>query len=378
VELSTDLALADFRQEARTWLEENVPDEPRPTTLGREVRDYDAEWQRRQYDGGWAGIDWDAEYGGRGLTLLQQVIWYEEHVRARAPGNGVFAAAIAHAGPTLILRGSNEQKAFYLPRILSGQTPWCQGFSEPGSGSDLASLRCRGVVDGDHIVVTGSKIWTTNAQWADYCELLVRTDPNAAKHKGITWLIASMHLPGIKVRPITSIDGYPHNCEVFFDEVRIPLTEVVDQVNNGWSVAMSTLAEERGPAFLNERLAQITLVDELIDYARESGKLRDEALADRLAQARAMAAALRSTAYYQVSTTRKGEQPKADTTAARTFFVQLQLITGRLAVDVLGPKALEWTPWTQHWLGEFSGPIGGGTVDIQKNIIGERVLGLSR
>jgi alkylation response protein AidB-like acyl-CoA dehydrogenase len=276
------------------------------------------------------------------------------------------------------MRGSEEQKAFHLPKILKGEAPWCQGFSEPGSGSDLASLRCRGVVDGDELVITGQKIWTSFGQWCDYGELLVRTDPDVPKHKGITWVIMDMHLPGVDIRPIRAIDEYPHNCEVFYDEVRVPLANVVDKVNNGWSVALSTLAAERGPGFLDSRLAQIVLVDELIEHARSTGQLKDEALADRLAEARAMAAALRSMAYYQVSTAKKGEMPGSETTAIRTFFVELEMVIGRLAVDVLGPKALEWQPWTEHWLAEFAGPIAGGTKDIQKNIIGERVLGLPR
>jgi alkylation response protein AidB-like acyl-CoA dehydrogenase len=378
VELDTSPELKDFREEARTWLEENVPTEPRPETVGPEVRAYDVEWQRRQHEGGWAGIDWEPEYGGRGLSLIQQVVWYEELVRAKAPGPGVFAVAFGHAGPTLIMRGSEEQKSFYLPRILRGETPWCQGFSEPGSGSDLASLRTRGVVDGDELVITGQKTWTSFGQWCDYGELLVRTDPDVPKHKGITWVIMDMHLPGVDIRPITGIDGYPHNCEVFYDEVRVPLANVVDRVNNGWSVALSTLAAERGPGFLDSRLERIVFVDELIEIARSTGQLRDEALADRLAEARALAAALRSMAYYQVSTARKGEMPGAETTSIRTFFVELQILIARLAVDILGPRALEWQHWTRSWLAEFSGPIAGGTKDIQKNIIGERVLGLPR
>jgi alkylation response protein AidB-like acyl-CoA dehydrogenase len=276
------------------------------------------------------------------------------------------------------MRGNEAQKAFHLPKILTGESPWCQGFSEPGSGSDLASLRTRGVVDGDELVITGSKIWTTFAQWCDYGEMLVRTDPEVSKHNGLTWLIMDMHLPGVDIRPITAIDGHPHNCEVFYDEVRVPLAAVVDGVNNGWSVAMSTLAAERGPGFLDSRLHQIVLVDELLEHARATGQIRDDALADRLAEARAMAAALRSMAYYQVSTARKGEMPGAETTAIRTFFVQLEILVARLAVDILGPEALEWRPWTRAWLEAFSAPIAGGTTDIQKNIIGERVLGLPR
>ncbi|MEU9272613.1 acyl-CoA dehydrogenase family protein [Streptomyces sp. NPDC048251] len=378
MELDTSPHLKDFREEARTWLEENVPGERRPESDGPEVREYDAEWHRRQYEGGWAGIDWEPEYGGRGLSLIEQVVWYEELVRAKAPGRGIFSVAFGHAGPTLIVRGSEQQKAFHLPKILKGETPWCQGFSEPDAGSDLASLRTRGVVDGDELVITGSKIWTSYAQWCDYGELLVRTDPDASKHKGLTWLIMDMRLPGVDIRPITSIDGWPHNCEVFYDEVRVPLTSVVDRIDNGWSVAMSTLAAERGPGFLDQRLELIVMVDELIDHARGTGLLRDDAVADRLADARAAAAALRSMAYYQVSTAKKGESPGAETTAIRAFTVQLQEQLTRLAIDILGAGALEWHPWTRRWLVDFAAPIAGGTKDILKNIIGERVQGLPR
>jgi alkylation response protein AidB-like acyl-CoA dehydrogenase len=262
--------------------------------------------------------------------------------------------------------------------MLRGETPWCQGFSEPDAGSDLAALRTRAVIDGDDLIVTGSKIWTSYGEWCDYGELLVRTDPAVPKHRGLTWVIADMHTPGITVRPITSIDQFPHNCEVFYDEVRIPRSNIVGAVNDGWNVAMSTLAAERGTGFLYRRLGEIVFVDELIEYARQSGKLKDEALYERLGYARAMAAALRSTAYYQASAEKKGERPGAETTATRTFSAQLELIVGRLAVDILGPDALAWSSWSEDWLRRFSAPIGGGTTDIHKNIIGERVLGLPR
>ena len=378
MDLNTDPAIDDFRQEARAWLTENVPAEPRPVTAGPEVREYDERWQRRQYEGGWAGIDWEPKYGGRGLSLLQQVIWYEESLRAGAPGYGVFMIAFAHAGPTLIMRGSEDQKKFYLPRILKGETPWCQGFSEPGSGSDLASLSCRGVVDGDEIVISGSKIWTSFAQWCDYGEMLVRTDPDAPKHKGLTWLIMDMHLPGVDPRPIVGLDGFPDFCQVFYDDVRVPLANVVDKVNNGWSVAMATLSAERGLGFATRRLNEIVLVEELLEYARDRGMLKDQALADRLAHARALGAAVRSTIYYQVSNASGDEKSAAESTAGHTFYVQFRKMVSRLAIDILGAEALSWNPWSEHWLSTFAESIAGGTIDIQKNIIAERVLGLPR
>ena len=376
--LNNTAEFAAFRDLARTWIEENKPSESRPHTFGPELREYDSAWQRQQFQGGWSGIDWEPEYGGRGLSLFQQIIWYEELVQAGAPLDTVFTVAFGHAGPTLIARGTEAQKSFFLPRILRGETPWCQGFSEPNAGSDLASLQTKGVVDGDEIVITGQKTWTSYGQWSDYGELLVRTDPQVAKHKGLTWLVMDMHLPGVDIRPITSIDGFPHNCEVFYDEVRVPLANVVDGVNNGWSVALSTLAAERGPAFLDQRLGLVRHVDDLVAYARETGKITDESLYNRLAEARAAAAAVRAMAYLQVSLARKGEQPSSETTSVRTFYTQLTIEVARLGLDLVGEQALEMVPQARHWLGRFSATIAGGTKDIQKNIIGERVLGLPR
>jgi alkylation response protein AidB-like acyl-CoA dehydrogenase len=222
--------IAEFRDEVRTWLHENQPGEPPP--LGsQEVRAWSSEWQRRQYDAGWAGIDWPAEYGGRGLSFLKQIVWFEEYVQSGLPiGRSCFVVALAHAGPTLIARGSDEHKARYLPPILRGEEPWCQGFSEPGSGSDLASLSTRAEIDGDELVVNGQKVWTSYAHLADFQELLVRTDPSVPKHTGITWAICDMRSPGIEVRPIRTIDGGAHFSEVFYEDVRIPLTNVVGAI----------------------------------------------------------------------------------------------------------------------------------------------------
>ncbi|MEN3357103.1 MAG: hypothetical protein V7637_1085 [Mycobacteriales bacterium] len=377
MELSNTAELAEFRDQARTWLAENVPAQPRPRTTGPELREFDEAWQRRQFDGGWAGIAWDTGYGGRGLSPLQQITWYEELVRAGAPDSSVFIVALAHAGPTLIARGDEEQKRYHLPRILRGEAPWCQGFSEPEAGSDLANVRCRGVVDGDELVITGSKIWMTNAEHCDYCELLIRTDPGSTRHAGLTWVIMDMRVAGVDVRPITSIDGWPHNCQVFFDEARVPLRNVVGGVGNGWSVAMSTLAAERGPAFVDTRLAAVVFVDELIDHARASGKLADEKVYAELAELRAEAAALRSMAYYQ-ATTADPTAPSSESVAVRAFFVQVVGRIGRAVLELLGPDVVESSPWTRRWLFDLSEPIAGGTIDIQRNIIGERVLGLPR
>lgn len=373
----SDKELKLFRDEARTWLDQNVPSEPRPPH-GPEVRAFDAEWQRRQYDGGWAGIDWEIEHGGRGLSLIKQIIWYEELVNAGAPTETCFGVALGHAGPTIIMRGDEEQKRFYLPQILRGETPWCQGFSEPGAGSDLANLRTRGRIEDGHLIVTGQKIWTTWGHWADYGELLVRTESQGSRHGGLTWVVVDMHSPGVDIREIPQIDLQAEFCEVFYDDVRIPLDAVVGGIGNGWSVAMSTLGAERGTAFLNSRLADIRLVDDLIEHARARDLLANEAVAERLAVLRAEATAIRSMAYLQVSSARPDGTPGPESTAVRTFYVQLQQRIARAAIDLLGQDAIAWNPWVQHWLTEFAATIAGGTKDIQKNIIGERVLGLPR
>lgn len=374
-----DEDLRRFREEVRTWLSENNPGSPPPFDSGGEVRTWAAAWQRKQYDAGWAGINWPAEYGGRGLSFSKQIVWFEEFVQAGLPvGRNCFVVALAHAGPTLIARGSEEHKSQYLAPILRGEDVWCQGFSEPGSGSDLASLSTRAEIDGDELVVNGQKVWTSYAHLADLQELLVRTDPSAPKHKGITWVICYMKAPGIEVRPIRTIDGGAHFSEIFYTDVRIPLANVVGEINDGWSVAMSTLAIERGPAALDYQLGTLRDIDDLIELAKSNGRIRDDELAVRLAQVRADGAALRSMTYLSVAESLSGSAPSAMTTAVRTFWGELQHKVGRLAIDVLGPESLELGQWSEYWLTQFSAGIAGGTKDIQKNIIGERALGLPR
>jgi alkylation response protein AidB-like acyl-CoA dehydrogenase len=379
-----------FREEVRTWLHEHVPAGPRPHGDGPEIRDYDAAWQRAQHDGGWAGIAWPAEYGGRGLSTIQQLIWYEEYARADAPWIGACFVGINHGGPTLIARATDEQKAFHLPRILRGESIWCQGFSEPEAGSDLASLRCRAEIDGDELVVTGQKIWTSFAHVADYQELLVRTDPDAAKHKGITWVICDMHLPGIEVRQIPTMDRGAEFCEVFYDEVRIPLANVVGDLNDGWSVAMSTLAFERGTGFMAEIIHTTRTVELLIDEARtRTGRggrplIADDELARQLATLQAEVTVLRSATYRAISRNIRRGAPGPEGSMLRLVYGELTQRLQRLAVDVLGVDALGYRPLrdggqsTGLWLRSFAATIGGGTSEIQRNIVGERVLGLPR
>jgi alkylation response protein AidB-like acyl-CoA dehydrogenase len=397
-----------FRARARAWIEENMPaGRPAEGDLAAR-RAFDCAWQRKMFDAGWAGISWPKEYGGRGATLMEQLIWYEEFASAGAHEPNTLFVGLNHGGPTLIACGSEEQKAFHLPKILRGDVVWCQGFSEPGAGSDLAGLQTRAVIDGDDLVITGQKIWTSFAQIAEYQELLVRTDPDASKHKGISWVICPMDAKGIDIRPIRTIAGVEDFCEVFYDEVRVPRANIVGQMNDGWRVAMSTLGFERGTAFLAEQVRLARTVDALVELARGrpyegSGAthgggspktaLDDDEIARRLALLRAEVEALRSMTYRSVSRTARTGVPSAEASLIRLFFSELHQRVYGMAIDILGPGALErdsgghrgeanargrHESWVLGWLTAFSSTIAAGSKDIQRNIIGERILGLPR
>ncbi|CAN5275008.1 acyl-CoA dehydrogenase family protein [soil metagenome] len=380
----------EFRDEVRTWLGENAPTETRPHDYAA-IREYDLGWQRTQYEGGWAGISWPVEYGGKGLSVIEQMIWYEEYGRAGLPGMDATFVGLNHAGPTLMSRASDEQKSKHLPRILRGEVIWCQGFSEPGSGSDLASLSTRAIVDGDDLVVNGQKIWTSFAHLADWQELLVRTDRTGSKHHGISWVICDMHTPGIEVRAIKTMDGEAEFAEVFYDDVRIPLANVVGELNQGWGVAMSTLAFERGTAFTASQVRLSSLVEELIEIARTrtgpDGKrpaIADDEIARRLGMARAEVAALRAMTYVGISRSEKTGTPGSEGSIVKLYYTELHKQVAQLAMDLLGADGLRFVSrwmnngWTGEYLASFSLSIGGGTSEIQRNIIGERVLGLPR
>ncbi len=383
----------EFREEARTWLRDNLPTEERPPE-GDEMRAFDLAWQRTLFDGGWAGINWPTEYGGRGLTDIQQMIWYEEFAKANPPftlNNSCTFVGNLHGGPTIIVNGDEEQKATYLPRILRGEDVWCQGFSEPGAGSDLGGLSTKAEIDGDHLVVNGQKTWTSYAHVADVQELLVRTDPTAPKHKGITWVICDMRTPGIEIREIRTMSHVTDFCEVFYDDVRIPLSNVVGGINNGWRTAMSTLSFERGTAFMADQVELAATVERLIEEAGTrvgpDGRrpaIADEELARRLAVARAEVAALRALTITGISRNARTGVPGPEGSIVRLFHGELHQRVYQLALDIIGADALRLTPvdgegvWTGPYLQSFAYTIGGGTTDIQRNIVGERVLGLPR
>ena len=373
-----------FREELREWLWINVPAEKPPH--GRfEMRDFDMAWQRTQYDGGWAGISWPKEYGGRGLSLVEQVIWYEEAARANAPEVRCAFVGLYHGGPTLIVNATEEQKAFHLPRILRGDAVWCQGFSEPGAGSDLAGLSTRAEIDGDELVVSGSKIWTSYAQVADYQELLVRTDRSGKKHGGLSWVICDMKSPGVTVRPLTMTNGWDgHLNQVFYDEVRIPLSNVVGRLNDGWRVAMSTLSFERGTAFTARQMELSRFVDDLIDLAKTrtgpDGKpaYGDDEIGAGLSRLRADVAALRAMTFVAVARNQRRAQPGPDGSILKIHMARIIKEANQIARRLWGAESLLLSDAVQKHFYDFAASVGGGTDEIQHNIVAERVLGLPK
>ena len=389
-----DLTYSDedraFRARARAWLRDNVPAERRPVS-GPAAAVFDRAWQRKLFEHGWAGVAWPKDYGGLGLSSLQQIIWFEELARAKAPHhNNTSYVALMHAGPTLIARGTEAQKAYYLPRILSGEDLWCQGFSEPNAGSDLASLKTRGVIDGDHIVVTGSKTWTTDAQYADVQELLIRTDPASERHKGLTWLICDMRTPGIDIRPIRTMLQDDHVNTVFYDEVRIPLANVMGEVGRGWSTALTTLSFERGLGFIGDQLDLYEKVGRVIELAQrvklEDGRLaiEDDAIAQRLASLKADTMAIRAMTLAHITESDRSGEPGPKGSLMKLLVTATHKALSEVVADILGWDFLEFDgdraayPWTFDYLWSWVFTIAGGTSEIQREITADRLLELPR
>lgn len=388
----TDAELA-FRDELRAWLAEVLPDiGPRPPGTDWPARRvYDTAWQKMLFDAGYAGINWPTEFGGRGASPVEHLIFLEETERAGAPYVGVMFVALLHAGPTLIVEATDEQRQAHLPRILRGDEVWCQGFSEPQAGSDLASLRTRAVRDGDHYVVSGQKIWTSNAQVADFCEMLVRTDPDAPKHRGISWLIVPMDAPGIDIRPLKSMPGEEEFSEVFLDEVRVPVANRVGEENDGWRVTMTTLGFERGTAFVSEMLGSMQLVHELAEIARKvtrrSGTAWDDAgLRRDLAQVAADLDALWALTKRNISEANNDGVPGVGGSVFKLHYAETRQRLGALAHRILDRASLSLDdvgglPTGEHVEGRLhaiSISIAAGTTQIQRNIVGERILGLPK
>jgi alkylation response protein AidB-like acyl-CoA dehydrogenase len=364
-----------FRARLREWLAIELPKvPPMPHREAWDARrQWDVDWQRRLFDGGYAGLHWPKEYGGQGASPTEQLIFYEETTRARAPYVGVNFVGLLHAGPTLIEEGSDAQKRDHLPRILSGDEVWCQGFSEPGAGSDLASLRTRAERDGDDYVLNGQKIWCSFGHIADVGEFLVRTDPDASKHKGISWLILPMDLPGIEVRPIKTVIGSSEFTEVFLTDVRVPVANRVGAEHDGWRVTNVTLKYERGTAFVSELIDSLRLCEDLAPHVHGPGRRRE------LGRCYADFDALWSLTKRNVSQSSRGVVgPGA--TMIKLAYTEARQRFGELCIRVLDRDALhvDDNELVEERLRTLALTIAAGASQIQRNIISERLLGLPR
>jgi alkylation response protein AidB-like acyl-CoA dehydrogenase len=378
-----------FRDEFRAWLEANHPGEgPKGDEEAFEFR---RDWQRRLHDGGWAGLSWPKEYGGRGATLVEQAIFFEEMVRADAPATANIIG-LAMGGPVVITHGTEEQKQRYLEPILSAEEIWCQGFSEPDAGSDLASLKTRAVKENGEWVVTGQKVWTTFAHVAKWCMLVARSDTDAPKHQGLTYFLMDMEQDGVEVKPLRQITGEAEFNEIFMDGARIPEENVVGGVGNGWSVAITTLMNERaGLAFGAQAAVQIAL-RKLIDFAgsdERNGRsfAKDPAVRDRLAQLLIETEIFRVTNYRGLTKIMKSGVPGPEGSLGKWQWAEINQALMDLAIEMQGPygqldgasdQALDGGEWQYGFLRSRANSIEGGTTEILKNIISERVLGLPK
>jgi alkylation response protein AidB-like acyl-CoA dehydrogenase len=366
----------EFRDQLRAWLADNHPGpEPEGDVAGFEFR---RAWQRRLHDDDWAGVSWPKEYGGRGATLVEQAIYNEELARAQAPSTAN-VLGLAMGGPTVIAHGSDEQKRRYLEPILSADEIWCQGFSEPEAGSDLASLKTRAVRDGDEWVVTGQKVWTTLAHHAKWCMLVARTDQGAPRHKGLTYFLMDMEQDAVQVRPLRQITGEAEFNELFIEEARIPHENILGGEGNGWNVAITTLMHERATlAFGLQIRVKITL-GELLAEARESGAAEDPIIRDRLAQLYIESEVLRLNALRGLSAIMRTGAPGPEGSLGKWQWADVNQALTELAVDLRGQRAvLDDDRWTYRYLRARANSIEGGTTEILKNIVAERVLGLPR
>ncbi len=382
MDLTLSPAEEAFRDELRSWLQEHHPGrEPAGDEASFQFR---RRWQRELHEAGWAGVAWPKEYGGRGATLVEQAIFNEETVRARAP-QAVNVLGLAMGGPTVIVHGTEEQKRRYLPPILSAEEIWCQGFSEPDSGSDLASVKTRAIRNGGEWVVTGQKVWTTFAHHAKWCMLVARTDPEVPKHKGLTYFLMDMEQDAVQVRPLRQITGESEFNELFIEEARIPAGNIVGGEGNGWAVAITTLMHERATLAFGLQVAVQIALGELIERARntraENGRVatEDPVVRQRLAQLLIESEAMRLNAYRGLSATIRTGVPGPEGSLGKWHWSEVNQALTELAMGIAGPHAmLAEDEWTYRFLRARANSIEGGTTEILKNIVAERVLGLPR
>jgi alkylation response protein AidB-like acyl-CoA dehydrogenase len=380
-----------FRKEVRAWLERNLPDDLRGKAFAASRADVDEvrrlrAWQKTMAEAGYVGMDWPREFGGRGAAITEMVILYQEMARAESP-QIVNRGGVSMLGPTLMKLGSPEQQKRFLPRIRTAEDLWCQGFSEPNAGSDLANLQTRAVLDGDAFVVNGQKVWTSMGHVADWCFLLVRTDPAAAKHKGISFLLVDMKTPGITVRPLRQITGEAEFNETFFDNVRVPKENLVGKINEGWSVAITTLAYERDLLTFIRHISLRNALHRLVKVVQARGRNTDPLVRQKVAELWIGEQALQLNGYRSLTKILRGGQPGPEGSTSKLFWSQLDQDLALAATQVIGPysqiaEGSEWAPDDGQWqfyelLARGSG-IRAGTTEILKNILSERVLGLPK
>jgi len=384
-----------FRRQVHEWLIANfppgwgTPEFRKPEEPAEKVR-FARWWQRRLHEGGWAGLHWPRDYGGRGASPIEQFVFAEEYTRLGAPSMIDIGVGPALVGPTLIHHGTEEQKKRFLPKILTGDEVWCQGFSEPNAGSDLAAVKTRAELRGETFHVNGQKIWTSYARFAEWCILVTRTDVNAPKHKGISFLLVDMKTPGITIRPLVEMTGVAWFNEVFFDDVRVPRANVVGEVNGGWSIVMTTLAHERSGSAPHARLQGE--MREVLDLARRVGRDGRPASADpryrqRLAQSFIETEILRALAYKNVTEIMRKGQPGPEGSCLKLVWSELDMQMKELALELEGPygalergapRAIDGGRWQYEYLWSRAASIYAGTSEVQRNIIAQRVLGLPR
>jgi alkylation response protein AidB-like acyl-CoA dehydrogenase len=379
---------AAFRAEARAWLERHATPKTDNDALSRFLRGVDEnehvrkcrEWQRTLYDGGWAGVTWPKEYGGRGGTPIQGAIFNQEQAKFDV-STGAFAVGIGMVGPTLIAHGTDAQKQRYLDPMLRGDEIWCQLFSEPGAGSDLAGLQTKAIRDGGEWVVNGQKVWNSGAHYSDWGILLARTSADKPKHDGITYFVVDMRTPGIDVRPLTQINGAAHFNEVFLTDVRIPAENVIGEIDGGWGVARTTLANERT---LIGGISSIATAD-IARLARECGRTADPVIRQGIADVHIHYEVLRYLGFRTFTALSQGRMPGPEASVMKLAVSAQQSRVGDLVMAIEGASGMlidDDAPargvWQQAFLTQWSSKIGGGTDQIQRNVMGERVLGLPR
>ncbi len=380
MDLRLDAEQQSFRDETRTWLAANVPDDRFAPPSTPEGLAQHRDWERRLFDAGLAAVHWPREYGGRGMDPLSTAIFYDEYLAAGAPDR-LNRLGLGLAGPTIIELGDAHQKQRWLANILSCDEIWCQGFSEPGAGSDLASLRTRGDLAGDTITVNGQKIWTSHSRFADWIFALVRTDPSEAKHRGITFLMIDMHSPGVEVRPIRQMNHSADFAEVFFTDVEVPVTNVIGEVGEGWQVAMTTLKHERGSSLNTAAHFEATL-REVVGLVPDA-LLDDAAVRQQIGRFAEEIEAYRYLTLRTLSEISQGRTPGPQAAMGKLWWSEMQVLIHEFGLAMLGERAeLRDTdassPLVQrYWLGRAA-QIYAGSNEIQRNIIAERVLGLPK